>query len=113
MNPEQVWQLVANVAAVGALLIGAFLRLSNTLDSIKASVRELKAEVQQDVLAVRADVNLLRASVDGKLAVFEAQTKAELIALRSATERLDAELSVLRENCSASVPKPRKRRGAA
>ena len=76
MSADQIWQTIANVSAVGALLLGAFWKLSATLERLRSNVAALKSDMQQDVSAVRADVNLLRASVDSKLALAEAQTKA-------------------------------------
>lgn len=107
MTPEQLWQTLVIVTTVVAAAFGAAWRLSNVLEAVRGSVSALKLEVQQDVAQVRSDLALLRTSVDSKLALAEAQTKAEIVALKSLTERLDAEIADLR----AARPTPRRRRG--
>lgn len=107
MTADQVWQILTTVAGVAVLVAGASWKLANVLDSVKVSVTALKAEVQQDVAAVRSDVTLLRTSIDGKLALVEATTKAEIIALKATAERLDEEIAQLK---AARAPR---RRGAA
>lgn len=109
MTADQVWQILTTVGGVAVLVAGASWKLANVLDAVKVSVTALKAEVQQDVAAVRSDVTLLRTSIDGKLALVEATTKAEIIALKAAQERLDEEMAALK---NAPRPAPR-RRGAA
>ena len=111
MTPDQLWQTLVIVSAVVAAAFGAAWRLSNVLEAVRGSVSALKLEVQQDVAQVRSDLALLRTSVDSKLALAESQTKAEIVALKSATERLATELAELRNGRPA--PTPRRRRGDA
>jgi hypothetical protein len=109
VTADQVWQIITTVGSVAVLVGGASWKLANVLDSVKVSVIALKAEVQQDVAAVRSDVTLLRTSIDGKLALVEAQTKADIVALKAALERMDDELEKLKQPATP----PRSRRGAA
>lgn len=109
MTADQVWQTLVTVGSVGVLVFGAAWSLSRVLDAVRASVSALKAEVQSDVAAVRSDVTLLRTSIDGKLALVEAQTKADIVALKAACERLDTEIEKMKQPATP----PRSRRGAA
>lgn len=111
MTPDQLWQTLVIVTAVVGAAFGAAWRLSTVLEAVRGSVSALKLEVQQDVAQVRSDLALLRTSVDSKLAIAESQTKAEIVALKSATDRLAAEVAELRTGRTA--PTPRRRRGDA
>jgi hypothetical protein len=111
MTADQIWQTLVTVGSVGVLVFTSAWGLARALDTVRASVRELKAEVQSDVSAVRSDVALLRASIDGRLALVEAQTKAEIAALKATADRHDEEIAALRAG-GAPVARP-KRRGAA
>ena len=110
MTADPVWQIITTVGSVAVLVGGASWKLANVLDSVKVSVIALKSEVQQEVAAVRSDVTLLRTSIDGKLALVEAQTKADIVALKAALERMDDELEKLKQ---PPVAPSRSRRGAA
>lgn len=112
MTPDQLWQTLVIVSAVVVTAFGAAWRLSNVLETVRNSVSALKLEVQQDVAQVRSDVALLKNSIDAKLALAEAQTKAEIAALKNATERLDAEVAALK-SANNPRPAPRRRRGDA
>lgn len=109
MTVDQLWQVLLTVGSVAVLMFGAAMKLANILDAVRASVSALKAEVQTDVAAVRSDVTLLRTSIDGKLALAEAQTRADLAALKAATQRLEADV----EGLKTAPPRPRTRRSAA
>jgi len=101
MTADQIWQILTTVGGMSVVVAGAAWRLSSTLDAVKSSVASLKSEVQTDVAAVRSDVSLLRTSIDGKLALAEAQTRAELLALRAIADRHAEEIAELR-----TAPKP-------
>lgn len=109
MTGDQVWQTLVTVGSVGLLLVSSTWGLARIIDNVKTGLKDLKSEMQTDVMAVRSDVNLLRTSIDGKLALAEAQTKAEIVALKAETERLSEEIATLRVPRSA----PRRPRGAA
>ena len=119
MTADQLWQTLVIVAAVAVTVFGASWRLSNVLEAVRGSVSALKLEMQQDVAQVRSDLALLRTSVDSKLALAEAQTKAELGALKNTTERLDEEVAELWQAQTAKTKKvvtkaaPRRRKGEA
>ena len=109
MTPDQLWQTLVIISAVVAAAFGAAWRLSTVLEAVRGSVSALKLEVQQDVAQVRSDLALLRTSVDSKLAIAESQTKAEIVALKSATDRLAAEIAELRTGRPAPAPRRRLR----
>ena len=98
MTADQVWQTLVIVGSVATLVFGVSWRLYNILDAVKVSVTSLKSEVQSDVSAVRADVSLLRTSIDGKLALTDAQLRAELAAIKTTVEHHDTAIAALRVN---------------
>lgn len=108
MTADQVWQTLVTVGSVAMLVFGTSWKLYSVLDAVKSSVTALKSEVQTDVAGVRSDVTLLRTSIDGKLALAEATTRAEIVALKALTERLETDLEAVKTNCPG-IQKPVRR----
>lgn len=112
MTADQIWQILTTVGGVSVIVAGAAWALASTLDSVRSSVTSsvtsLKSEVQTDIAAVRSDVSLLRTSIDGKLALAEAQTRTELVALRAIADRHAEEIAALK-----CPPTPARRRVAS
>lgn len=98
MTADQVWQTLVTVGSVSALVLGVSWRLYSILDAVKGSVTALKSEVQSDVSAVRSDVALLRTSIDGKLALTDAQLRAEIATIKTTVEHHETAITALRAN---------------
>ena len=105
MTGDQVWQTLVTVGSVGVFVFGSSWALARVLESVRASVSALKAEVQSDVAAVRADLTLLRTSIDAKLALVETQTRADVAALKAITCRLEDEVEKLKQMNKPARPR--------
>ena len=102
MSADQVWQILTTVGAVAVVIGGATWALSTALGSNTKAIADVKTEMVAIRSDVRADVALLKTAIDGKFALLEERTRAEIEALKLSDDRAQQMISELQRRRSVA-----------